>query len=71
MNINNSYYIGFIIAIAAYITLVFPEVHEYVQELFGGVSASEQAKRYADFVSLLIHFGVFYFLTNWFSGKYR
>lgn len=71
MNTNNQYQIGFFVVMIAYITLVAPEVYEYIHELFNTTPASPQAIRQADFLSLLINGGVIFFIIGWFSGKYK
>ncbi|MDB9414398.1 hypothetical protein [Microcystis aeruginosa] len=54
MNQSNRYLLGFILVVAAYVTLIAPEVNNHIQAMLGGSSSNLQANRYSEFLSLVI-----------------
>ena len=71
MNHSNRYLLGFILVVAAYVTLIAPEVNNHIQAMLGGSSSNLQANRYSEFLSLVVNASILYLIYKWFSGKYN
>ncbi len=67
MNQSNRYYIGLIVLIAAFLTLISPDLSNNIHNVMNNFFPPEQASKYGDFISLLASVGIMYFLINWFS----